>query len=273
MLSATRTGAEGIPRRPLSYARMSRRLRLAVLLLLALAAAVGVHAEDEAAPAPPAPPETPAAAKPEPGKPAGPPTWYAQALARGGAGLNVTHFWSKGPWLRAETVVGGHKVINIVKGPWYYTYDGVTKRGLAIRRDPKAEADDKPDRRPFGREYEILMRQGAELVREEDAIGKKVGVYRVTDMRGKRELIVTQDESRLPLRIEIYDRETTARRYTDYLNWQSALAIPDAFFEPDSDVQIERIELDAYLNRTVHQGPVGAVPVLYADLLHGKHEE
>ena len=29
------------------------------------------------------------------------PTWYAQALARGAAGLNVTHFWSKGPMLRA----------------------------------------------------------------------------------------------------------------------------------------------------------------------------
>ncbi len=32
----------------------------------------------------------------EPKKPSGPPTWYAQALARGDAGLNVTHFWSKG---------------------------------------------------------------------------------------------------------------------------------------------------------------------------------
>ena len=68
---------------------------------------------------------------------AGPPTWYAQALARGAAGLNVTHFWSKGPWLRAETVVAGHKVVNIVKGDWYYAYDGLTGRGMrsaAIRR-------------------------------------------------------------------------------------------------------------------------------------------
>ena len=34
-------------------------------------------------------------------------TWYAQALARGSAGVNVTHFWSKGPKLRAETVIAG----------------------------------------------------------------------------------------------------------------------------------------------------------------------
>jgi hypothetical protein len=248
---------------------MSRRLRLAALLL-ALAAAAAVQAEDEAPDAPPAVPE---AAKPEAGQPAGPPTWYAQALARGGAGLNVTHFWSKGPWLRAETVVAGHKVVNIVKGPWYYTYDGLTKRGLAIRRDPKAEALDSPDRRPFGRELEILTRQGAELIREEDALGRKAGMYRVTDLRGRRELLVTQDAQKLPLRLEIYDRQTSERRYTDYINWQSSLAIPDSFFEPDPDVQIERIELDAYLKRTVHQGPVGAVPVLYADLLHARHEE
>lgn len=247
---------------------MSRRSRLAVVALV-LATVAGVRAEDAADA-----PQAPAAAQPEQAAaPAGPPTWYAQALARGGAGLNVTHFWSKGPWLRAETVIGGHKVVNIVKGPWYYTYDGLTKRGLAIRRDPKAEAQDSPGRRPFGREYEILQRQGAELIREEDALGRKAGVYRVTDLRGRRELWVTQDEQKLPLRLEIYDRQTTGRRYTDYVNWQSALPIPDAFFEPDAGIQIERMELEQYIERSVAEGPIGAVPVLYADLLHAKHEE
>src|SRR5215468_11244650 len=140
---------------------------------------------------------TAAAADQKPAKPSGPPTWYAQALARGAAGLNVTHFWSKGPWLRAETVVAGHKVVNIVKGDWYYAYDGLTKRGLAIRRDPKAEAQDSPERRPFGREYEILMKQGAEQVSQDNAFGRPVGVYRVTDLRGKREVWVTLDEKKL----------------------------------------------------------------------------
>ncbi len=246
---------------------MPRLHALAPLLALALLAVAGVRAED----APAAKPEAKPAAKAEAA--AGPPTWYAQALARGAAGLNVTHFWSKGPWLRAETVVAGHKVVNIVKGPWYYAYDGLTQRGIAVRRDPRAEAQDAPGRRPFGREYEIVVRQGAELVREEDVLGRKAGVYRVTDMLGKRELWVTQDEQRLPLRLEIFDRKTSGRRMTDYVNWQSAIAIPDSFFEVDSSIKIERLELDDYIRRNVQEGPQGDVPVLYADLLHAKHDE
>ncbi len=163
--------------------------------------------------------------------------------------------------------------MNIVKGPWYYAYDGLTRKGLAIRRDPKAEAQDSPTRRPFGREYEILTNQGAELVREEEVLGRKAGVYRVTDSRGRRETWVTQDPTRLTLRLEIYDRQAQARRYTDYVNWQSALIIPDAFFDVEPDVQIERLELEQYIKRTLNEGPVGAVPVLYADLLHAKHDD
>ena len=251
---------------------MPRRSALLALFAAFLLCGAAAHAGDAPSAAEKAK-TAKAAAKAEGAEAPGPPTWYAQALAHGAGGLNVTHFWSKGPWLRAETVVAGHKVVNIVKGPWYYTYDGLTKRGLAIHRDPKAEAQDAPDRRPFGREYEILQHQGAELVREEDALGRKAGVYRVTDTRGRRELWVTQDEKRLPLRIVIYDRQTTGTRTTDYVNWQSSIPIPDEFFEPDSDVKIERLELEQYIKRTLSEGPVGAVPVLYADLLHAKHDE
>lgn len=247
---------------------MARRTALAALALLVAAAVLAEEGE-----APPAQEERPAAQAAAHPAANGVPTWYAQALARGAGGLNVTHFWSKGPWLRAETVVAGHKVVNIVKGPWYYTYDGLTKQGLAIRRDPKAEAQDSPSRRPFGREFEILTKQGAEQVSEEEALGRQVGVYRVTDMRGQREVWVTLDEQKLPLRLEIYDRKAQARRFTDYVNWQSAMAIPDGFFEPEPDVQIERLELEQYIKRTLNEGPVGAVPVLYADLLHARHEE
>jgi hypothetical protein len=202
-----------------------------------------------------------------------PHTWYAQALARGEAGLNVTHFWSKGPLLRAETVVAGHKVITIVNGEWYYAYDGLTGRGLAIRRDPEARAKDSPTRRPFGNEYDSLVRQGAELVREEDLMGRPTGVYRVTDELGKRELWATLDEQRLPLRIEIYDRRTSRRRYTDYVNWQTQLAIPDGFFQPEASARLERMELEEYLTRTATEGPTGPVPVLYANLLHVRDPE
>jgi hypothetical protein len=218
---------------------------------------VGVGAPRDTAP----PPET------------GPPTWYAQALARGDAGLNVTHFWSKGPLLRAETVISGHKIVTIVNGEWYYAFDGLLKRGMAIRRQAAAIARDAPGRRPFGNEYEILLEQGAEKVGEEVLLGRPSGIFRVTDRGGRRELWVTLDEARLPLRVEIFERSTGMKRYTDYINWRSALYIPDAFFEADSSVEFERLDFDEYVRRSVETGPVGPVPVLYSDLLRVKRDE
>jgi outer membrane lipoprotein-sorting protein len=217
---------------------------------------------------PPAKPSAEAA-----GQEGGGATWYAQALARGEAGLNVTHFWSKGPLLRSETVVAGHKIVTIVNGEWYYAYDALTGQGIAIRRDPRAVAQDGTRNRPFGNEYASLMDQGAELVREETLLGRPTGVFRVTDRIGQRELWATLDEQHLPLRVEIYDRRSMSRRYTDYLNWQSQLAIPSHFFEPDPNADLERLEFADYMDRTVRQGPVGPVPVLYANLLHVKSDE
>ena len=46
----------------------------------------------------------------------GPETWYAQVLGRSDTELNVTHFWSKGPKLRSETVLGGRKIVTVVSG-------------------------------------------------------------------------------------------------------------------------------------------------------------
>jgi hypothetical protein len=203
----------------------------------------------------------------------GPPTWYAQALARGDAGLNVTHFWSKGPLLRAETVISGHKIVTIVNGEWYYAFDALLNQGMAIRREAAAIARDAPERRPFGNEYEILLEQGAEKVGEEVLLGRPSGIFRVTDHGGRRELWVTLDEARLPLRVEIFERSTGRKRYTDYINWRSALYIPDAFFEPAPGVDLERMDFDAYVQRSIQTGPVGPVPVLYSDLLRVKRDE
>src|SRR5436309_3679663 len=136
---------------------MSLLVRLAFLAVL-LSAAPSAAAEKDA--------------KDAPAKPSGPPTWYAQALTRGEAGLNVTHFWSKGAMLRSETVVAGHKIVTIVRGERYYAYDGLTGEGLSIRREPATAAADRPDQRPFAREYDILIGQGAELVREETLLGR-----------------------------------------------------------------------------------------------------
>jgi hypothetical protein len=80
---------------------------------------------------------------------------------------------------------------------------------------------------------------------------------------------VTRDERRLPLRIEVYDRRLARVQYTDFINWMSGLPIADAFFDPDPQVKLERYELEEYLRLTATRGPVGSVPVLYADLLHG----
>ena len=200
-------------------------------------------------------------------KPSGPPTWYAQALTRGEAGLNVTHLWSKGAALRAETVVAGHKIVTIVRGDRYYAYDGLTGEGLSIRREPAVVAAEKPDERPFAQEYEVLMHQGAELVREETLIGRRAGIYRVTDELGRRELWVTQDALRIPLRVDIFDRESGTQRTTDYLNWQSDLQIPDAFFVPDSNAKLTEMDYTEYLHRSSTEGTVGPVPVLYTHML------
>ena len=219
-----------------------------VCALLALAAVAGGAAEPDK-------------------KPSGPTTWYAQALTRGEGGLNVTHIWSKGAALRAETVVAGHKIVTIVRGDRYYAYDGLTGEGLSIRRDPAVVAADRPEQRPFAREYDVLTKQGAELVREETMLGRRAGIYRLTDDLGRRELWVTQDEMRIPLRIDIFDRQTATQRTTDYVNWQSDFAIPDTFFTPDARGALTEMDYTEYLRRSAQEGAVGPVPVLYTHML------
>jgi outer membrane lipoprotein-sorting protein len=202
--------------------------------------------------------------------PAPEPTWHAQAMAHSDEGLNVTYFWSKGPKFRAETVVSGHRIVTIVNGNFYYAYDAVSHKGVAIRRSPEAIAQDSPQRRPFGRELEILTEQGAEKVGEEKYHGAPCDVYRVTDDAGKRVLWVTQGEPRLPVRLELFSRSSGRTRYTDYLNWLTGVPLDDAFFEPEKEIEFQRFTLEDYLRTSVTKGPVGPVPVLYADLLHGR---
>ena len=175
---------------------------------------------------------------------AGLPTWYAQALGRGNAGLNVTHYWSKGPVLRAETVMSGHRIVTIVKGEWYYAFDELSGRGLAIRRDAGAVARDAPERRPFGNELQVLLDQGAEKVGEEMLWGRLAEIFRITDERGRRELWVTSDDKKLPMRVEIFDRRSGQTGHTEYVVWDASLEIPEAFFEPDPSVELERLEFE-----------------------------
>lgn len=232
---------------------MQRRLsRIAALWLCAFCAA----AANAADPAPPAA--------------SGPSTWFAQVLAHADTGLNVSYFWSKGAKLHAETVIAGRRITTLVSGNTYYAYDAVGQTGVAITRSAKAIAADARGQRPFGREFENLVSQGAERIREEDVMGRACEVYRLTDQLGRRELWVTKDKLRLPIRIVVFRRDTGRTVTTEFINWLTGLSIADGFFEPESTVALERLDFETYMKRSATGEPIGPVPVLYTDLLVGR---
>ena len=196
-------------------------------------------------------------------------TWYANAMAHGDSGVNVTHFWSKGSKFRAETVIAGHKIVTIVRGEHYYAYDGNLGKGIDIRRTSAAIQKDSDRPRPFGLELDALMAQGAEKVGSQRLHGAEAHVYRLTDVRGRREVWVSAGAQQLPMRAIIFQRGTGKTQTTDYLNWLSNIAIDDDFFEPAPHIQFVRKDYKEYMDLTAAQGVVGPVPVLYGDLLHG----
>ena len=234
---------------------IGRRARGLAMLTVALGFALGA----EKAP------------KPAEKRESGPATWYSQLISGGDTPLRVEYFWSKGRKLRSETVVGGYPLLTIVSGEFYYMIDPIQLSGIAVRRSPAAlEADRvKPGQRPFGNEGDLMTSKGAEKVRDETLDGRSVQVFRLTDDRGKREIWITNDERRLPLRIDAFDRESGSHVRTDYVDWSGGLDLPDSFFEPEPRVQLEHIEYDEYVKRAA-AGPVGPAPVLFRELLHGK---
>jgi len=197
-------------------------------------------------------------------------TWFSQVLSHSDTGLNVTYFWSKGARLRAETVVAGRRVTTIVSGNTYYAYDAVAQNGIAVTRSPKAIAIDARGERPFGREFENLVSQGAERVRDEDVMGRACEVFRLTDDLGRRELWVTKDKLRLPVRVVVFRRDAQKTTTTDFVNWLTGLSIADGFFEPESSIALQRLDFETYVKRSSTGEPIGPVPVLYTDLLVGR---
>jgi outer membrane lipoprotein-sorting protein len=197
------------------------------------------------------------------------PTWYAQVLAQGPGGLNVTQFWSKGSKLRAETVVAGHKIVTIVNGEWYTAYDATKGLGIRVRRTEEALANDAPFKRPFGNEAVKLIKLGAEKIRDESFHGRPAAVYQLTDRLGRRTIWTAADALNMPLRIEFYNRRTAAEQTTDFINWLTGLVIPDGFFVPEPRIDTKSYEFAEYARFTSKIGGVGPVPVLYMDLLRG----
>ncbi len=196
-------------------------------------------------------------------------SWYTHSYTRSDTGLTITYLWSLKSKFRAETVVRGHNLVTIVNGDTYYTYDALTMAGIAIRRAPAALAAESPDRRPFGNEGQLLIDQGGEKIREENIAGRLADVYQITDERGRRIAWMTQDDRRLPIRIELFSRKSGSTRYKEYVDWITGLPIADAFFEPEPSIQFQHFELDEYIQHIIAKGSAATLPILYQELLHG----
>jgi len=195
-------------------------------------------------------------------------TWYASTIAQSDDDFMVTHYWSKGRKLRAETVIAGRRIITIVNGPTYYIIDPVLNAGIGIGRAPLALEDDAERTRPFGDEHEAILRGGGERVGERELAGQKVDLYRLTNSAGRVEVWVVPGAN-LPVRVERYLRESGKRERLNYVNWISGLYIDDSFFEPPRGMEIQTFDYEAYVRRALG-GPVGPAPPLYSNLLHGE---
>jgi hypothetical protein len=72
------------------------------------------------------------------------------------------------------------------------------------------------------------------------------------------------------VRVVVYRRDNQKTTTTDFVNWLTGLSIADSFFEPESGVAFERLDLETYIRRSATGEPIGPVPVLYTDLLVGR---
>lgn len=196
------------------------------------------------------------------------PVWHVQAVKQGRTGTAITYYWSKGRSLRALSVVGGHPVVTLVHGEWYHVFDQISGEGISVRRSDRALAQDRKGGRPFARELELLLEEGAERVGTEQYGGGRVDVYRLTTRRGRREVWAAGEESKLPVYVEVFNRRAMETETIRYLNWSRGLEIPERFFEPDPRMDLRKLTYAEYLE-AAGDGPVGPVPVLYGSLLHG----
>jgi len=197
-------------------------------------------------------------------------SWYAQEVARGERSFLVTHYWSKGDKLRAETVLAGRRIITIVNGPTYYTIDPTRSQGIAIARSSLAIADDAKRDRPFGDDLEALLRSGGEHVGSDELGGQPVERFRLTNEAGRVEVWVTADR-KLPVRVTRFRRSSGTTDQKDYVNWLRDIPLDDAFFEPPSGLAIDRIGYEDYVRQSATK-LLGPAPAFYGYLLHGEPE-
>lgn len=227
-----------------------------VPLAFGLSGCAGPAVAKEEAP-PPSAPERPT-----------PKTWHASSYVRGALGLRVIDYWSRGPDMRARSLISGHPIVTIVHGGRYIAYDALSRKGVDVARAPGALAGDERRLRPFAFELDELRGEGGEKI-EDVKLGRlRAEVWQRTDGAGRRKIWVTADAPQVPVRTQQFDRASGATVETDYSNWTFDLEIPDAFFVPPADVSFERFEYDAFVQWAL-EGGVSPVPILYPDLLHG----
>lgn len=197
-------------------------------------------------------------------------TYYATSFGQSDSGYVVVQYWSKGARFRSEAIIAGHPITTIVNGDWYYTLDGLSGVGMAIRRSPVAIAKDAGRLRPFATEYDDMLAHGGERIRSEKMNGGDVDVYQLTDDKGRRTLWATQDENRLPVRVESFERRSGRTGRLDYVSWVPNIRIADSFFEPPSNIEIQRFESYSDYLDALRKGPVPPAPPLFGYLLHVK---
>ena len=166
-------------------------------------------------------------------------------------------------------MINGHSIVTIVNGEYYYIIDPITARGVAIRRLPHAIAQDAARGRPFALEYDRIVREGGEVVDTAEVGGRMCDHYRHTDADGRRQVWVTQDARRLPVRVETYSRQTRRSEGTDYTNWLWGFHVADSFFEPSPAIELERITYEDYTRRSMKE-MIGPAPALFGYFLKGE---
>ncbi len=209
---------------------------------------------------------TPAAASSQPIA-----TWAASRMTQSDTGNLVEYLWSKGPKMRAETVIAGRPVVTLVNETRYILIDALSKEGVSIERSEAARRQDAKRGRPFGNEAEKLIAAGAEKIEGGIESGMDASRYRLTNSTGRREIWVTEGEYELPVEIYQYYRNTGSEMRVRYLGWSPGVPLPEWFFEPLPDVTLETLTYTEYVERSKKEA-VGPAPPFYAELLHGRRE-
>jgi len=195
-------------------------------------------------------------------------TWHVSAYVSGPMGFRVIDYWSKGPWMRANTLVSGHPLTTIVHGERYVVFDAIRGEGLSIRRSPRALAEDATRGRTFGNDLAELIAKGGEKVEDLRYRGEDATLWRHTDDATRRTVWVRRRSGELPIRVEIFERGRAQTVTIDYANWIRGIEIAESFFEAPARISLRSLDYQAYLE-SAQSGDAGSFPVLYPDLLHG----